>query len=31
MVFDVNKKVFEQKKTKFTVLIFSQKGNKQAG
>ena len=31
MVFDMNKKLFEEKKTKFTILIFSEKGNKQAG
>lgn len=31
MVFDVSKKLFEEKKTKFTILIFSEKGNKQAG
>ena len=28
---DENIKAFEEKKTKFTILIFSEKGNKQAG
>ena len=31
MSFDSSTKKFEEKKTRFTILIFSEKGNKQAG